>query len=203
MEDKEENPTVSDQALMNKTLDEDERKSLQVIELYEIFFEDFTLHQFTEERLYWLAKWIGTENVMQKIVFLKNLWCKDSFHPFLGPDQTSEMIASQMDKGNNNRFTISLSSSVPDMIRITFASTRRKGIVHRRLDVSNTNPNVINDGFMLKTPINYNTFVLFEEIEKLLIHHNPQLFRVFRPIKYVSFEQIDKNLEPPLPYSDM
>jgi hypothetical protein len=198
-ESKEERIVVSDQSLMNQTLSEEERNSLEVDELYQTFFEEQTSHKFTEERLYWLTKWIGTEYVQEKIVFLKNLWNTDFFHPFASPDQTGDMIISYVNIGFPNRFTISLSSSVPDMIRVTFSSRKKNGIVHRRMDISNRKPNTVNDGFILSCSINFSTFVLLEEIKKLLIHHNPHHFQSFRPVKYVSR---DEDLEPPQPYVD-
>ena len=81
-ESKHEKIIVSDQSLMNRTLSEEERKSPEVNELYQTFFEEQNSHNFTEERLYWLTKWIGTEMNQEKIEFLKNLWNTDFFHPY-------------------------------------------------------------------------------------------------------------------------
>jgi hypothetical protein len=198
-ESKHEKIIVSDQSLMNRTLSEEERKSPEVNELYQTFFEEQNSHNFTEERLYWLTKWIGTEMNQEKIEFLKNLWNTDFFHPFASPDMTTDMILSNLNNGVFNRFTISLSSSVPNMIRITFASTKKNGIVHRRMDISNRKPDTVIDGFMFSCPINFNTFVLLEEIKKLLIHHNPNHFKVFKPVLY---SQCNEDLETPQPYAD-
>jgi hypothetical protein len=200
MEDKQqEQMVVSDQALMDKKLTSEELNSDLVIDILSTFFEERVNHQYSEERLYWLTKWIGEENHLQKIVFLQNLWMQEYFHPFASPQQTADMIESNMDKGLFNRFTVSLSSSLPEMIRVTFASCKRKGIVHRRIDISSRKPKTINDGFMLSRSINFSVLVLEEQIKKLLFHHNPHLFKVFKPIKYSSRSE---DIESPKPYTE-
>ena len=87
--------------------------------------------------------------------------------------------------GKFNRFTVSLSSTVPEMIRVTFVSKIRQTIIHRRVDISDKIPNTSNDGFMLSSPIKFNFYVLMLEIKNLLEHHNPSLIKQqYRPVSY-------------------
>lgn len=184
--------------MANGQLDEETRKSEFVQDLFETFFEERTEHHFNESRLYWLYHWIGNTDVIEKIQFLILIWKMEYFHPFATPDNTGDMISSQVSKGNRNLYTVSLSSTVAGLIRVTFCSALMDGIVHRRINIDHHISE--SNGYKFSCPIQYNLFVLIEEVEKLLLHHNPDNNTKYHAVKYVSTFDDESQKESPMPY---
>jgi hypothetical protein len=150
-----------------------------------------TTHRFTESRLLWLYQWVKTGgNYDEKINFLRELWRLEYFHPFATPLDTSKIIESYYNQGLINRYTVSLSSTFPGMIRITFFNMTRNGIVHKRFPIGKESNDSISE------PICYNVILMEEEIFKIIKANTIGL--IHKPIKYVIAND-DHN---PRPYSD-
>lgn len=187
----------ADQWMLKTQLSKEERNTDYVLDIVYNFFEEKINHKFTEERLFWLVKWIGVENQKQKIEFLLSIWELDFFHPFVEPEEAADMVIHH----NLKRYVISLSSTFPNMIRVTLPSQIRNGVIHRRMDVSDKDLTTSNDGFIY-SKVGFNSFVMLEEINKLLKHHNPIVERKYRAVfysdKYVNVEE-----EKPKPYLEI
>lgn len=157
------------------------------------FFEEMTTHRFTESRLLWLYQWVKTGgNCDEKINFLREIWSLEYFHPFATPLETSKMIEDYYNQGFRNRYTVSLSSTFPGMIRITFFSLIRNGIVHKRFPIGNEYNESITE------PISYKVFLMEDEIFKIIKSNTTGL--IHKPIKYVVPK--DEMEVKPQPYSD-
>jgi hypothetical protein len=184
-----------------QTLDEEKLNSAFVLDLYETFFEDMTEHHFTEQRLSWLYHWFGNEekDKHDKLTFMMHIWKMRYFNPFATPEQTAEIIANEMDENRFHHYTISLSSTKPEMLRITFYSKLLNGIVHRRIHVGDLCNQIITDHFNFDEPVKFNLIVLETQIGKLLKHHHHQ--GKHRPVPYVSTWNFPITM--PVPYKSV
>lgn len=184
--------------MLRSVLTDKEKDSIEVKEIHEQFFEELTSHRFTEERLCWLYRWMGVENKKEAFEFLISIWNYDFFDPFATPKETLEKIFNHVNRGIVNIYNISLSSTQPGMIRVTFYSNLIRGICHRRIEVGPKCPHTYNDGYVSCVPVNYNIFVLEEEILRLLKHHNSAFETRYKSTSYLSKDIVE---EKPVPYA--
>jgi hypothetical protein len=169
------------QWMLNKTLQEKERRSNIISELTDIFFEQKTTHVFSEERLFWLAKWLNiTDDIKElpkQVEFLCSVWDTFYFHPFVSPTEAENILS----KTGKTKFVLALSSTQPNMIRVSFYA--KNTITHRRMNI---------DLFDM------NTFVMEEKIKEIINIANPQTPpALYRPVKYSSREEdIPESISP-------
>jgi hypothetical protein len=186
--------------MLNQTLSVDLKKQDDeyLKELNKTFFEELVNHRFTEERLFWLYQWIGTEQRNEKIYFLMQLWTRDYFDPFSSPDTTAKKIENDWNRGLRNRYTVSLSSTKPGMIRITFTSMLRGGIVHRRISTGSESLNEHPEEHYNTDPIYFNVIQLEEEIKMIMQRHGNSILNSFVYVPYKPTYEYSKSS--PLPY---
>jgi hypothetical protein len=104
-----------------------------------ILFDQTNLHAFSIQRLVWVYRWLDGSNqdtslenyqntdliLDKKMKFLKDVWWKEYFHPFLTTNEAFELISKYKDK-----YVISLSSTLEGALRISYW---RDGVKHHRI----------------------------------------------------------------------
>ena len=132
----------------------------ELLDLKKTFFEQMSGHGFSMQRLYWLHRWLGESNcdqIERRLMFLLTIWNKSYFHPFSTVDVAANMILST---NSSETYVISLSSTVPGMIRVSYF--RNGGVVHVRITLET----FVKDG--ITEVIDYNVNNLEDAIHKYL-----------------------------------
>jgi hypothetical protein len=176
------------QWMLNKTLQENERENMNISELVDLFFEQKTTHKFSEERLFWLAKWLNISLTQTKtsqeskeeqesrveqvkvIEFLYSIWDLYYFHPFVSPTEAEDILR----KNGKTKFVVALSSTQPNMFRVSFYS--RDTITHKRMHLTS---------FVM------NSFVMEEKIDEIIRLANPGVSIVYKPVRYTDWQETE------------
>lgn len=129
-----------------------------LLKLKNLFFGEMKGHAFTETRLYWLNRWISGKDgeipqsfyqtelspseILQqqieykRIKFLTEIWNEKYFQPFFTVEQSYDAVNNTISKSESEiAYCISLSSTNPGFIRLSYYSKPDNKIYHRRVDV--------------------------------------------------------------------
>jgi len=160
---------------------------LELLKLKNFFFGEMKGHAFTETRLYWLNRWISGKDgeipqsfyqnelspseilkqqiEYKRIKFLTEIWNEKYFQPFFTVNQSYDAVNNKSNNGQS-AYCISLSSTNPGFIRLSYYSIPDNNIYHRRIDV---NIDKSKDGEIV---LNYNFPKIVEYIEDYVCKKN-------------------------------
>jgi hypothetical protein len=144
---------------MVKDIPSDSELSEKLMNLKKMFFEELSGHKFEMSRLHWLHRWLTTQipdnsrltststespltessdeihkdREMKRMIFLTKIWNKSYFHPFATIEESFEIV--NRNRNDHVSYCISLSSTIPGHIRLTYYHVSREDIFYYRMDL--------------------------------------------------------------------
>jgi hypothetical protein len=162
---------------------------LNLSKLKNFFFGEMVGHTFTLTRLYWLNRWISGKDgeipesfyqtelspseilkqqiEYKRIKFLTEIWNEKYFHPFFTVKESYYAVNNIISTSESEiAYCISLSSTNPGSIRLSYYSKPDNKIYHRRVDVN------IDKSKDNEIVLNYNFPRIVEYIEDYVCKNN-------------------------------